>query len=118
MVKRLYEDSITITVVNNKLVGRVFEDKRGSLRQGDCGSMDRFAFGIDPLLRYLEKRSQGILVNTLPVSGPSKLGDPTPLPPMKERFKLMAYCDDVNPSISTMAEFKTVDEACALFEMS
>ena len=48
-VKSFYEDSITITVVNSKL-GRVFMDKRGSLRQGGCGSMEWFAFGIDPLL--------------------------------------------------------------------
>ena len=34
-VKRLYEESVTIVVVNNKL-GRVFLDVRGSLRQGGC----------------------------------------------------------------------------------
>ena len=65
-VKSLYEDSITITVVNNKL-GRVFEDKRGSLRQGGCASMEWFGFGIDPLLRYLERRLKGILITSLPV---------------------------------------------------
>ena len=30
----------------------------------------------------------------------------------------MAYCDDVKPSITTMAEFFTVDQACSLFEKS
>ena len=48
-VKSLYNDSITITVVNNQL-GRVFQDRRGSLRQGGCASMEWFSFGIDPLL--------------------------------------------------------------------
>ena len=116
-LKGLYEDSITITVVNNKL-GRAFHDKRGSLRQGGCASMDWFSFGIDPLIRYLDKRLQGILISSLPVSGPSLHGDRTPLPCLEERFKLMAYCDDVKPSITTMAEFFTVDKACSLFEKS
>ena len=116
-VKGLYEDSITITVVNNKL-GRAFSDKRGSLRQGGCGSMDWFSFGIDPLLRYLERRLQGILISSLPVLGPSLKDELAPLPPLEERFKLMAYCDDVKPSITTMAEFYIVDQACSLFEKS
>ena len=38
--------------------------------------------------------------------------------PLEERFKLMAYCDNVKPSVTTMAEFFTVDRACTLFEMS
>ena len=56
-VQELYQDSITIVSVNNKL-GKVFQDKRGSLRQGGLASMEWFAFGIDPLLRYLDKRLQ------------------------------------------------------------
>jgi hypothetical protein len=63
-VQNLYSDSITIVVVNNTL-GRVFLDRRGSLRQGGCASIERFAMGIDPLLRYLEKRLTGI-----PISSP------------------------------------------------
>lgn len=68
-LQRLYEDSITIVVVNNKL-GRVFLDMRGSLRQGGCASMQWFGFGIDPLLRYLDRRLKGILITSLPVLGP------------------------------------------------
>ena len=30
----------------------------------------------------------------------------------------MAYCDDVKPSITSMAEFSVVDRACSLFESS
>ena len=116
-VKTMYEDSITITVVNNQL-GRVFQDQRGSLRQGGCASMEWFSFGIDPLLRYLERRLQGILISSIPVHGPSFQGEKHPLPPLEERFKLMAYCDDVKPAISTMAEFSLVDKACTLFEQS
>ena len=71
-----------------------FMDKRGSLRQGGCGSMEWFAFGIDPLLRYLEKRLQGILITSLPILGPSQVGEQVPLPPMEERLKLM-------PSVKT-----------------
>ena len=41
-----------------------------------------------------------------------------PLPPLEERYKLMAYCDDVKPCITNMAEFLIVDRACSLFEQS
>ena len=37
---------------------------------------------------------------------------------MEERFKLMAFCDDVKPSISCIEEFITADRAATLFEMS
>ena len=116
-VQSLYEESITITVVNNQL-GRVFLDKRGSLRQGGCASMEWFAFGIDPMLRFLEKRLQGIVVSSLPVHGPLPEGVAAPLPQLEECFKLMAYCDDVKPSVTSMAEFSTIDTACSLFERS
>ena len=116
-IQSLYTDSVTIVVVNNTL-GRVFLDKRGSLRQGGCASMEWFAFGIDPLLRYLEKRLTGILITSLPVLGPSLQGEVRPLPQLEERYKLMAYCDDVKPSVTSMSEFFTVDKACALFEKS
>ena len=116
-LQKLYERSVTIVVVNNKL-GRVFVDLRGSLRQGGCASMEWFAFGIDPLLRYLEKRLQGILLASLPVLGPALLGEVMPLPRLEERYRLMAYCDDVKPAITTMAEFFTVDKASSLFEKS
>ena len=116
-LNNLYEDSITITVVNNKL-GRVFHDRRGSLRQGGCASMEWFGFGIDPLLRYLERRLKGIVITSQPLLGPSLPGEPVPLPPLEDRFKLMAYCDDVKPSVTSMSEFSTIDKACSLFENS
>ena len=80
--------------------------------------MEWFCFGIDPLLRYLERRLEGIVISSLPMQGPVWQGEKMPLPPMEERFKLMAYCDDVKPSVTTMAEFITVDKACSLFERS
>ena len=116
-MKSLYADSIAVVIVNNTM-GRVMRDMRGSLRQGGCASMEWFAVGIDPLIRYLEKRLSGIPVYTLPVHGPSLLHEPVPLPPLEERFKIMAYCDDVKPCVTTMAEFFTIDRACTLFEKS
>ena len=113
-VKGLYEDSITITVVNNQL-GRVFHDRRGSLRQGGCASMEWFSFGIDPLLRYLERRLQGILISSLPVLGPSPKDESHPLPPLEERLR---YCDDAKPVITAMAEFTNVDRVCTPYEKS
>ena len=41
-----------------------------------------------------------------------------PLPPMEERYKLMAYCDDVKPSVTCMNEFTIINTACTLFEKS
>ena len=96
----LYEDSITITVVNYKF-GRVFLDRRGSLRQEGCVSTEWFCFGIDPLVRYLENRLQGIPISSLPVLGPACHGEMSPLPPKEERFQLMAYCDNIKPSITS-----------------
>ena len=41
-----------------------------------------------------------------------------PLSPMEERYKLMAYCDDVKPSVTCMNEFTIINTACTLFEKS
>ena len=116
-LQNLYADSLSIVVVNNKL-GKTITDKRGSLRQGGLASMEWFAFGIDPLLRYLEQRLEGIPIVSVPLQGPSNISDKWPLPPIEERFKLMAYCDDVKPSISSMSEFFVVDKGCHLFEVA
>jgi hypothetical protein len=89
----------------------------GSLRQGDVPSMFWFAAGIDPLLIYLERRLQGIPITSLPVLGPTNRDDPKPtLVPLEQRFKLMAYADDVKPAITNMSEFNLVDMACRLME--
>ena len=80
--------------------------------------MEWFCFGIDPLIRYLEKRLQGIVICSIPVLGPVLRGETMPLAPLEERFKLIAYSDDVKPSVTSMAEFFTVDKACSLFEKS
>ena len=116
-LKNLYACSITVVVVNNKL-GQVFSDSRGSLRQGGLSSMEWFAFEIDPLLRFLEKRLEGIPIITIPISGPVQQKEIWPIPPLQERFKLMAYCDDLKPSISSMSEFITVDNGCRIFEQA
>ena len=54
-LRNLYRDNITIVVVNNVL-GKAFLNHRWSLRQGDVPSMHWFAYGINPLLHYLEKK--------------------------------------------------------------
>ena len=116
-LKNLYADCITVVVVNNK-PGQMILDLRGSLRQGGLASMEWFAFGIDPLLRFLDKRLEGIPIVSLPLFGPCMKDEQWPLSPLQERFKLMAYCDDLKPSITCMSEFITVDKACQLFELS
>ena len=68
-IKNLYRNNLTIVVVNN-IQGKAVKNVRLSLRQGDLPSMHFFSYGIDPLLTYLDRRLQGILVSSLPVLGP------------------------------------------------
>ena len=67
--------------------------------------MEWFAFGIDPLFHFLDQYLSGIPVSTLPVAGPAEEGEMFPLPPQEERFKAMAFCDDVKPAICSLEEF-------------
>ena len=62
----IYEDNLSVVVVNN-IEGQCFKNNRMSLRQGDVPSMFFFAYGIDPLISYLDKRLQGIPIYSLPV---------------------------------------------------
>ena len=112
--RNLYSDSKTIVMVNN-IPGKMIENTRQSLRQGDLPSMHFFSFGIDPLLVYLEKRLEGILIASLPVQGPVQQGQDD-LGPMEERYRALGYADDVKPAICSMQEFLLVDRAMALFE--
>ena len=92
-------------------------NRRLSLRQGDVPSMFFFAYGIDPLINYLEKRLSGILISSLPVLGPVQEGSTSPtLPPLEERYRVVSYADDLKPAISSMDEFSLVNSASALFE--
>ena len=75
-LKNLYNDNLSVVVVNN-IQGKAVLNHRLSLRQGDVPSMTFFAFGIDPLITYLERRLVGILIT--PVLGPPNLlGEITP----------------------------------------
>ena len=113
-LRNLYSDNISVVVVNN-MEGKAVKNIRLSLRQGDLPSMHIFAFGIDPLLTYLDKRLQGILIASTPVQGPVQPNYP-PLPPQEERYKLISYADDVKPAVTNMEEFTLIDNAIALFE--
>ena len=77
--KNLYKENISVIVLNN-VAGKSVKNVRLCLRQGDLPSMHLFSYSIDPLLTYLEKRLQGILISTLPVQGPVLPMSP-PLPP-------------------------------------
>ena len=77
----------------------------------------KFGIGIDPLLVYLERRLSGIPVTSLPVAGPTPEGAAgRALPPLQQHYKVVAYADDVKPSITCMQEFQLVDHACSLLE--
>ena len=116
-LQNLYMNNITIVVVNNVL-GKAFTNYRLSLRQGDVPSMDWFAYGIDPLINYLDKRLKGILIHSLPIHGPSPSGAAWPLSPVEERYKVVGYADDLKPAVTSMQDFSLVDTASDLFERS
>jgi hypothetical protein len=75
--------------------------------------MHFFSFCIDPQLTFLDKRLQGILISSLPLSG--LVGQP-PLTPLEERYKVIRYADDVKPATTSLSEFFIVDKAMQLFE--
>ena len=116
-LKNLYANGITIPVINC-MPRRAIFDKRGALRQGEVGSMEWFAVGIDPLLIFLERNLAGIPIISLPQLGPSLEGECCPLPPFEETFKLVAYCDDVKPAITNINDFIIADEGASFFEQA
>ena len=108
-LKNLYSNNITVVVVNN-VMGKSYVNHRWSLRQGDVPSMHWFAYGIDPLIDYLDKRLKGILIHSVPIQGPTPAGAAGPLPPLEERYKVVGYADDLKPAITSMQEFVLVDQ--------
>ena len=149
--KNLYDDNLSIVVVNN-VQGKCVKNIRQSIRQGDKFAMELFSFGMDPILGYLERRLQGLLIHSIPVQGtvqiprpprrprpappPPILDLPAPPPPppasntprqvqhhqvlphLETRYVLYAYCDDLNPAISNLWEFRLVERVMTMFELS
>ena len=101
----MYKDHLTVVVVNN-IHGRCFKNNRWSIRQGDRPSSILFCYGLDPHLDWLEFRLRGI-----PIYKNLKAENPA-----TEVYKLIAYVDDVKPSITCMNDFLIVDNGSALFE--
>ena len=112
----IYSDCITIPVINN-IPGSAIKNLRGSLRQGCPGSMGWFSVAIDPLLKLLERKLQGIVICSLPVLGPVEKDQPR-LTSLEERYTVYGLADDVKASVSCMAEFAVIEEAVHLFELS
>ena len=65
----LYSKNYSKIVVNG-IGGRVIENKRLSIRQGDKCAMELFTYGMDPTIYYLEKRLKGIIIFSSPRHGP------------------------------------------------
>ena len=74
-----------------------------------------FAFGIDPLITYLDRRLAGILICSIPVFGPTT-EDSRPPEAVEERYRAISYADDLKPAVTSTEEILLVDEASALFE--
>ena len=99
-----YSNSITIPIINN-IPARKIHNTWITLRQGDCPSSVWFGYGIDPLILYLEKRLQGIQIYAAPVLGPTMKKEPRRLKMEVFNYKIVGYCDDLKPAISTKEEF-------------
>ena len=69
---------------------------------------------------WLDRRLRGIVIYKQPALGlgPLLQGQLRQLQPLevKETYKVIGYVDDVKPSITSMNEFKLVDEGSSLFE--
>ena len=107
-------------VVVNNIPARSFKNIRWSIRKGDRPSLIIFNYGIDPHLIWLDRRLRGIVIYKQPALGlgPLLQGQLRQLQPLevKETYKVIGYVDDVKPSITSMNEFKLVDEGSSLFE--
>ena len=75
--------------------------------QEDLPHVYWFACGIDHLVCYLDQQLQGIAIYSTPTSVPTLSGCPS-LPALQEKYRLIAYVDDVKPAITTMQEFLPV----------
>ena len=85
----LYSNNFPIVVVKNVL-GKKFENRRWSIRQGDRPSSVLFCYGIDPHLSWLHARLQGIPIYTMPVAGPAFNKEPFPIT-ITETYKVIGY---------------------------
>ena len=74
-----------------------------------------FAYGIDPLITFLERRLTGILITSIPILGPSA-EHADPLKPLEERHKAISYADDLKPAVTSTDEIPLVGKASAMFE--
>ena len=110
----LYSNHLTIVVVNN-ILGKSYENKRWSIRQGDRPSSTLFCYGIDPHLDWLDRRLHGIPVYSMPAPGPALEAAQFPIK-VTENFCVIGYIDDIKPAITSMAEFTLVDQGSSLFE--
>ena len=83
--RNLYDDNFSVVVVNN-LQGKCVKNTRQSIRQGDKFAMELFSFGMDPILGYLEKRLQRIIIHSIPVHGPVMIPRLLPIDTSTQRF--------------------------------
>ena len=97
--RNLYTDNLSVIVVNN-IQGKCIRNIRQSIRQGDKFSMELFSYGMDPILGYLERRLQGILIHSIPVQGPVLI--PRPPPPLaqlpRQSSQVYLLCHPLHPS--------------------
>ena len=97
-----YQDNFSIIEVTN-MSGKTVRNSRLSLHQGDIPSMFFFAFGIDPLIVYLEKKQPSFMISSLPLLGPAHHVLSAP----EECYNVVSYAYDLKSAITTMHELIT-----------
>ena len=112
--KNIYGSALALSVVNGKS-SKLITDSRETLRQGGSGSMGIFNVGVNPVIQLLESKLEGVTLYSQPVLGPVPKNEER-LPPITHTEKTMNYVDDLNPIVTKVEEFKTVDSCLVLFE--
>ena len=77
--------------------------------------MQIFDVGVNPLIQQLERNLQGITLYRLPVLGPVREHEQR-LSPIEKKTKIIGYVDDLNPIVTKVEEFKTLDFYLSIFE--
>ena len=77
--------------------------------------MGFFSIAIDPLLQYLHRHIQGVVICSIPgVLQP----DDTTSALREEKYKVYRLADEVKPAVTSIEEFSIVDQGACLFEKS
>ena len=112
--KNVYGNALALSIVNGQR-SKLIADLRETLRQGGSGSMQIFNIGVNPLIQQLENKLEGVTLYSLPVCGPLEEHEEK-IVPVEKKTSIIGYVDDLNPVITKVEEFNTLNTYLILFE--